>query len=47
MGIVLAQPVQIDAGADLDLAGGDLPDFAALELGERVARVARKTEAAE
>ena len=34
MGIALAQPVQIDARFDLDLAGGDLPDLAAVEVGK-------------
>ena len=35
MGVALAQPVQIDARLDLDLARGDLAGLAALELGER------------
>ena len=35
MGIALAQPVQIDARLDLDLARGDLPGLAAVEVGER------------
>ena len=35
VGVALAQPVQIDARIDLDLARGDLPRLAAIEVGER------------
>ena len=35
VGVALAQPVQIDARLDLDLARGDLPGLAAIEVGER------------
>src|SRR5581483_10640738 len=34
-GLILAQPVKIDARVDLDLAGADLPQLAALELRQR------------
>jgi hypothetical protein len=34
-GIALAQTVQIDAGFDLELAGGDATRLAAIEIGER------------
>ncbi len=33
-GIGLAQAVQVDAGFDLDLAGGDTADLAAVEVGK-------------